>query len=137
MKTVTEIINGIEAVTQLWMVRGDDESIIVPLYTGDGSNRTEYTMQPGDTLTLTVREMPDAESPVLMQIISAPGSNRIPIAHADTAQLNPGKYSADIQLHTQDGLRKTVWPDYDPSTSTRYKARNMQNFVLISEVTQQ
>lgn len=135
MKTVTEIVNGKSVVSQLWMVRGDDESIIVPLYIGEGDDLAEYTMQPGDTLTLTVREMPSADSPVLLQITSAPGSNRIPIAHADTAQLDPGKYSADIQLLAQDGKRKSIWPDYDPAVSSRYKTRNMQNFVLLAEVT--
>ena len=131
MRTVTKTLNGREVVTEIWMVRGDDETILVPLTDADGA---EYAMQEDDTLTLTVRETPSDDSPVLAQITGAPGSNRIPIAHADTAQMEPGRYSADIQLIT-GGLRRTVWPDYDPTASNRYRVKNMQNFVLLAEVT--
>lgn len=133
MKTVTQIIGGIEAVTEVWMVRGDDEVITVPIYTGD--DRTPYEMQAGDTVTLTVRREPSQDSPVLMQVTGAPGVNRIPIRHEDTAEIEPGRYSADIQLLTAEGKRHTIWPDYDPADSARDRAKNMKNFVLIAEVT--
>lgn len=135
MRTVTETINGASVVTEIWMYRGDDEVIVVPLFSGSGESRTPYEMQSGDTVTLTVRETPSEESPVLLQITSAPGSNRIPIRHEDTAELAPGQYSADIQLLTADGMRKTVWPDFDPSGSNLYVGLNLKNFVIIPEVT--
>lgn len=135
MKTVSEMIDGISVVTQIWMVRGDDEELLVPIHITEGSTRKEYEMQPGDMLTLTVRSAPSEDSPVLVEISGAPGINRIPIRHADTAGMEPGKYSADIQLTTQDGMRKTIWPDYNPASSRRYRPVNMQNFVLLAEVT--
>lgn len=131
MKVYMESIGGKSAATKMAMIRGDDETILVPLTTSDGA---VYAMQDGDTLTLTVRETPSAESPVLIQITGAPGSNRIPIAHADTAQLEPGWYSADIQLMTADGMRKTVWPDYE-FPAGRISPKNMSNFGLMPEVT--
>ena len=111
---------------KIYMVRGDDEVLAVAL---DG-----YEMAAGDMLTLTVRETPTADSQVLLQISGAPGSNRIVISHADTAEAAYGAYSADVQLLTADGLRKTVWPTNitDPS---RLRAANMKNFMIVNEVT--
>lgn len=130
MKLYYETIDGKSVVTKMAMIRGDSETLRLPL-TIDGE---EYTMQDGDTLTLTVRETPTAESPALIQITGAPGSNRIPIAHEDTAQLEPSWYSADIQLLTADGLRKTIWPDYAVPTG-RISLKNMSNFAIMPEVT--
>lgn len=115
----------------IWMYRGDDEALEIELTVGDGER---YEMQPGDVLTLTVRETPSADSAPLLQIDSAPGVNRIVIRHADTAELEYGQYSADIQLTTADGVRKTVWPPLEAS-SLRTRARNLKNFNLVSEVT--
>lgn len=115
----------------IWLVRGDDEAPEVDLTVGDGEH---YEMQPGDILTLTVRESPARESAILLQIDSAPGVNRIVIRHEDTAELEYGRYSADIQLHTADGLRKTVWPPLEPDVS-RTRTINLKNFNLVSEVT--
>lgn len=115
----------------IWLIRGDDESLEVELTVGDN---TPYEMQPGDILTLTVREVPSKDSAVMLQIDSAPGVNRIVIRHEDTAELEYGRYSADIQLLTADGLRKTVWPPLTASAS-RTRAGNLKNFNLVSEVT--
>lgn len=130
MKLYYETIDGKSVVSKIAMYRGDSETLRVPL-TLDGE---EYAMQDGDTLTMTVRETPAAESPVLIQITGAPGSNRIPIAHEDTAELEPGWYSADIQLLTAEGLRKTVWPDFAVPTG-RISQKNMSNFAIMPEVT--
>lgn len=118
---------------KIYMVRGDDEELDVVPTNADG---TDYEMQPEDVLTLTVRSKPEADSPPLLQISSLPGSTRIVIRHEDTAEMSYGPYSADVQLMTGDGRRKTVWPDMDTgSASTRFSAQNMRNFNLASEVT--
>lgn len=135
IRTQTDIVNGRETVTAIWLVRGDDERIDVPLYVAKNDELIPYEMQPGDTVTLTVRKEPDADSPILLQITGAPGQTVIPIRHADTKNLPLGRYSADIQLLTADGLRKTVWPDFEAGSSNRWKVRNTRNFYLVSEVT--
>ena len=90
-------------------------------------------MQAGDVLTLTVRALPSADSPALIQIDSLPGVNRIVLRHADTAELNVGRYSADVQLTTADGKRFTVWPTI--AGSGRYVVKSFNNFVIMPEVT--
>lgn len=111
---------------KVYMVRGDDDALSI--------NLGDYEMAAGDTLTLTVRELPTADSPVLVHITSAPGVARIPIRHADTADIPYGAYSADVQLMTADGLRRTVWPD-NITDAVRMRAANMKNFIIVSEVT--
>lgn len=116
---------------KMWMTRGDDEAIEIAITTTDGQ---PYAIQPGDVLTFTVRSAPSQDSPVLLQVQSVPGDNRIIIRHEDTAELDYGAYSADIQLTTAAGLRKTVWPPESASAS-RLRAGNLKNFNLMSEVT--
>ena len=84
-------------------------------------------------LTLTVRAVPSAESAVLMDIDSLPGSRRIVFRHEDTAELAVGRYSADVQLTTADGKRFTVWPTI--AGSGRYVVKSFNNFVIMPEVT--
>ena len=135
LRTVTEVVNGRETATQIWMVRGDDERIEVPLYVVENGERVDFEMAAGDVLTLTVRELPDAAAPVLMQISGAPGQNVIPIRHEDTKDLAVGRYSADIQPGPAGGLRKTVWPDFEAGNSKRWRMQNTKNFCIVSEVT--
>ena len=96
----------------------------------DGS---QYELQADDVLTLTVRELPSTVSPVLMQIDSLPGSRRIVIGHGDTSELNVGRYSADLQLTTPDDKRYTLWPNI--TGTNRYMVKNLNNFVIMPEVT--
>lgn len=117
---------------KIYMVRGDDEVLDVTLTLDDGE--TPYELQPGDVLTLTVRKEPARDSEILMQISGVSGGARIPIRHEDTKDLEYGAYSADIQLYTADGLRKTVWPVLEASRQ-RLKAGNLKNFNIASEVT--
>lgn len=117
---------------KIYMVRGDDEALDVSLTLDDGE--TPYELQPEDVLTLTVRRETSQDSEVLLQISGVPGGARIPILHEDTAQLEYGEYSADIQLRTADGLRKTVWPVLEASRQ-RLRAGNLKNFNIASEVT--
>ena len=113
----------------IYLTKGDDGAIPVSVQNGE----EEYILGEGDTLALTVRELPTAESPVLMLCKSTPGSNRIIINSADTEQILPGRYSADIQLTDASGMKTTVWPL--PEGSERYRIKNFQNFVIMPEVT--
>lgn len=115
----------------IYITKGDDAVLeIESIAAQDGS---EYALQETDVLTLTVRALPSADSPVLLQIDALPGSNRIVLRHADTAELNVGRYSADVQLTTADGKRYTVWPTI--TGSGRYVVKNLNNFVIMPEVT--
>ena len=115
----------------IYLTKGDDAVLEVSSIATEGG--TEYELQPEDVLTLTVRALPSAASPVLMQIDSAPGSRRIVFSHADTAELDVGRYSADVQLTTAEGKRYTVWPTI--MGSGRYVVKNLNNFVIMPEVT--
>lgn len=112
------------------LTRGDDAAIECAATTADGA---EYEMQAGDSVVLTVREKPDASSAVRLQVRSTPGSARIVLRGADTRGMAPGKYSADVQLDTQDGRHYTIWPRL--SGINRYSQYNLQNFILMPEVT--
>ena len=115
----------------IYITKGDDAVLEVSsIAAEDGS---QYSMQAGDVLTLTVRALPSADSPALIQIDSLPGVNRIVLRHADTAELDVGRYSADVQLTTADGKRYTVWPAI--TGSGRYVVKNLNNFVIMPEVT--
>lgn len=115
----------------IYLTKGDDAVLEVSSITAeDGS---AYELQTADVLTLTVRSLPSDQSPVLIQIDSLPGSNRIVIGHADTAELTVGRYSADVQLTTADGKRFTVWPTI--AGSGRYVVKSFNNFVIMPEVT--
>ena len=115
----------------IYITKGDDAVLEIASITAeDGS---EYELQAEDVLTLTVREAPTSLMPVLIQIDSLPGSNRIVIRHEDTVELDVGRYSADVQLTTADGLRNTIWPQI--SGSMRFSVRNYNNFVIMPEVT--
>lgn len=111
------------------ITKGDDAAINVDVTVGGES----YALAEGDILTLTVREMPDKAAPVLLEINSLPGSNRIVIDDGATAALEPGKYSADIQLTTAEKRIYTVWPLLEGSA--RYKVKNWGNFIIMPEVT--
>ena len=115
----------------IYITKGDDAVLEVSSITTDGGG--EYALQDADVLTLTVRALPSADSPALIQIDSLPGVNRIVLRHEDTAELNVGRYSADVQLTTADGKRYTVWPAI--TGSGRYVVKNLNNFVIMPEVT--
>ncbi|MGM9630044.1 hypothetical protein [Butyricicoccus sp.] len=115
----------------IYITRGDDAVLEVTGIATEGGE--EYTLQDGDVLTLTVRELPSAESPALIRIDALPGSRRIVFSHEDTAGLDVGRYSADVQLTTAEDRHYTLWPSI--SGSGRYKVRNLNNFVVMPEVT--
>lgn len=109
---------------------GDDAVFRVPMTTPCGD---DYEMGDEEYLIFSVREKPTDESPLLIEVESEKGSNRIPIKHEDTADLDAGFYSADIQLMTEDGQRVTVWPKL--TGSQRTSTSNRKNFCLMTEVT--
>ena len=121
------IENGVINIT-----KGDDAVIEVELCVG-GSDAEPYTMAENDILIFTVREKPAEEYPALLMVKSIPGSKRIVIRPEDTANLNVGRYSADIQLTMADGANRTVWPEL--TGSSRYKVKNLKNFIVMPEVT--
>ena len=116
---------------KIYLRRGDDESLEVNLNAGNES----VQIGEGETLTLTVREQPSLDSPIIFTTTSAPGSNRIVIRHEDTAEAPYGEYSADVQLMTAEGYRKTVWPNIDEDNLPKANDRNLKNFILLPEVT--
>ena len=114
----------------IYITRGDDAVIDAQLNMQDGAT---YEVKAGDIVALTVRKLPSAESPIVLSAASVPGSTRIIINADDTKEAMPGKYSADIQLKTADGKRYTVWPSLEGNE--RYTVRNLENFVIMPEVT--
>ena len=114
---------------RIYLTRGDDAVLTVENITD--ANGDAYTMQEGDVLTLTVRAIPKADDPVLMRIVSA--TSRLVIVHADTVAIEPGKYSADIQLTTAAGRRYTIWPLLEDAQ--RMKVKNWGNMIIMPEVT--
>lgn len=112
------------------LTRGDDAVIDIPIENNEGES---YAMGDDEYLIFDVRLLPNRDSDLLIDIQSVPGSNRIVIDHAATADLEVGVYSAEVQLMTSDGKRITVWPI--PFGSYRTKERlNRKNFVLMPEV---
>ena len=67
----------------IYITKGDDAVLEVSSITTDSG--VEYALQDADVLTLTVRALPSADSPALIQIDALPGSNRIVFRHEDTA----------------------------------------------------
>lgn len=115
----------------VYITKGDDAVLEIANITADNGDR--YELQSADVLTLTVRSLPTALLPALIQIDGIGGSNRIVIRHADTANLDVGRYSADVQLTTADGKRHTIWPILHGNL--RYEAKSFNNFVIMPEVT--
>lgn len=120
---------------KIYMYRGDDEVLEVDITNSAGE---AVEVGEGETVTITVRELPDRESEVVFASTSVPGSNRIIIRHEDTTNAEPGQYSADIQLLTADGMRKTIWPAIDPKDPPKVATQGMNrgNFIILSEVTE-
>lgn len=111
----------------IYITKGDDAGLDVTITDENGE---AYAMQDGDTLTLTVRQLPEATSPKIFAVTSA--SSRIVLSAQDTAGAEVGQYSADIQLNSSGRVR-TVWPMLDGRE--RRTVRNFKNFVIMPEVT--
>ena len=109
--------------------RGDCGLLDFTFESGD----EEYVMDETDTLELTVRKLPNSESPVLLHVKSAPGGPQI-VLHTEDTQLEAGYYSADVQLN--HGIcRYTIWPEIDVEADVKPK-ENRKNFAVLAEVTE-
>lgn len=119
------------------MFQGDCVALEVsmPVYDAAGEPTGEnYEMQEGDVLTLTVRRAPGREFPVLMQVVSV--TARLLITPGDTRDMEPGEYSADIELRRADGSVDTIFPLLENlSPRARKKTVNWKNFIITGEVT--
>ena len=93
---------------------------------------TEYTLKPGDGLIFTVRAKPSEDSPILIQMTT--NTTEFTFTPADTKNLKPGRYSADVELITASGLTFTIWPKKKKSKIQPSYA-NFENFWLWPEVT--
>lgn len=111
------------------ITRGDCGEIALELSISDGE---PYEIMPTDVLELTVREKPDADSPVLIHAQGTPGEASIAL-HSEDTQIPPGLYSADIQLTAGD-CRYTVWPEITAKSCNTGK--NWKNFIVGAEVTE-
>lgn len=115
----------------IYITQNDDAVLEIDIEKSIGES---FELSEGDTLTMTVRQRPETASPVLMSVSSAPGSNRIIIRGADTQDIEPGKYSFDVQINRANGERYTILPDNIPASS-RSRVRNWKNFVVMPQAT--
>lgn len=111
---------------------GDDAAIEVSMIDDDGG---AYSMESNDYLVFTVREKASSDSPIMFEIQSERGSNKIEFSHYDTKDFEPGYYSAEIQLMTGNGKRITIWPKQ--TGAGKISKDNRRNFCLMSEVVYQ
>lgn len=120
------------------MTKGDYVPIRCAPYLRDPETdeRTPYVLQPQDVITLTVRSTADTSFPVLLQVRSQPGSDRIVILSQDTKDILPGKYSADLQLNIDGGPQAiTFWPEPPAKKRNQGAVYNFENFIINAEVT--
>lgn len=110
------------------LTRGDDATLSISLSTDSGE---DYSLGQGEFLTFGAKTAPD-ESDTLILIRSDPGSNVISFSHEDTENIDPGFYSAEIELTTSDNKRVTVWPKL--TGGSRISKTNWKNFCIMSEV---
>lgn len=113
------------SVDYIALARGDCKVLCVTVK----ANGEALELGANDTVELTVRELPEPESPVLLRVTSEPGSNLLPIHEEDTLALEPGKYSADIR-YKRDGCTYTIWGISDRGT----RIKNLMNFYILAGV---
>lgn len=111
--------------------RGDTVQLDVDLIDGDG---TAYELQAGDRLILTIRELPNENSPVLLQVENEAGEPSFIIPASDTAELDVGRYSCDIQLQMVSGTIVTVYPELSDDQKGK-DTKNWRNLIVNAEVT--
>jgi len=88
------------------MTRGDTVYLTIPLKLSTGAEA--YEMQPGDTLTLSVKRCTRDDEYLLQKVVD--GDNTIHIEPIDTSSLPFGKFKYDVELVTSDGDVFTVIP---------------------------
>lgn len=105
--------------------RGDSGELTVKIKVGG----QEVAMDEGDTMTLTIRQEAKDDSPVVFSTVS--DNNTIRIEAGDLSEIEPGKYSCDIQWNRSNGEVHTLFP----KTTENEKPKNWKNFCIESEVT--
>ena len=110
---------------KLYLTKGDTASMTIDLTDAAG---LPTSVQTNDVLTLTVREK--VGGTIIFTAENAVGEPSIDITPAMTKTKKAGTYSADIQLKRGSEIY-TIFPDkpFEPM-------KNMQNFVLLPEVTE-
>lgn len=89
------------------MTRGDDVAVHINIneVAADGT-KTPYTLEEGDTLTLTIKHNSDADdSPVIQKVFT---TQDLLIEHDDTKDLEYGLYLYDVVLTSSDGKIYTL-----------------------------
>jgi len=109
-------ING----TNISMIRGDTESIIVSYENLDG---TKIDFIAGDTIYFTVKQGTNTEKKSFQKVITEfnDGKAIFEITSEDTKDLSYRTYKYDVQFNTSDGKKRTIIP--------------ASNFVISEEVT--
>lgn len=111
------------------LTRGDDATMLVPICGIDGNL---FVIGPEDYLIFGARTAPAGAGKSVLEIVGEPGESCINFTHADTADLEPGFYSAEIQLMLKDGQRVTIWPKL--TGNRRVSEDNWCNFCIMREV---
>lgn len=127
MLEITEKRDGSKVIN---LSRGDDATLTFDLKNDDDE---PYVLGETEYIIFDVRVLPRKDSELLVHITSNPGSNRIVFRHEDTADLEIGPYSAELQLMTSDEKRVTVWPRLVGKLKTKDNV-NRKNFILMPEV---
>jgi len=96
----------IEADGTIKITRGDTARLTVTV-TND-TNGSEYAIEDGDILTMTVKKSVNDEAPSLQKTIQ--GASTFHIEPKDTAHLPFGKHKYDVQLTTAGGDVYTIIP---------------------------
>lgn len=86
------------------LTRGDTAELAVTIVNKD--DNTEYEVQSGDTLTLSLKRNIKTMEYALQKTVT--GTSIIPIEPTDTSALEFAKYQYDVQLTTEAGKVFTV-----------------------------
>lgn len=108
---------------------GDCGILALEIQTTDGA----YIMAGTDTVELTVREKPNADSPVVLHVVGAPGVAQI-VLHQQDTDIAPGQYSGSIHL-THGECRYRIWPPLEMAKVKCWDStKNWRNFTVCAEV---
>jgi len=99
----------IEADGEIQLTRGDTARLSVSIT--NETDQNAYTIEAGDTLTLTVKKSAKDDEPSFQKVLT--GSSTFHIEPKDTAELAFGKYKYDVQLTTAGG---DVYTIIEPTT---------------------
>lgn len=92
------------------VTRGDTLALAVDLAAEDGSS---YELQPGDTLTLTVKKSTGLDEPVLVQKRMTSETGAVTRLGEEDTSLAYGAYAYDVELRTAGGdVCTVVGPDW-------------------------